>query len=490
MKKFAVSAVVISFIVALTLFISGCTEPPAADFVIDKETVSTGSAVSFDDLSFGEIVSWSWDFGDGTTSDEQNPSHVYSKKGNYTVSLATSNKAGNSIATKVITVLELPVAKMSVKSKTYAVAAEISFADASTGDISSCIWSFGDGTTSQAQHPVHTYSEKGTYIVSLAVSNQLESDTQTLDLQILEPPAADFIVDESVVAAGSEIIFADSSTGDITSYLWDFGDGETSTDKNPAHAYKRGGKIYTVSLNVSNEVGTDTVNKSIEVLEPVSADFSTLLNIVKTKVGTPLKFNDNSRGDVESWWWDFGDGTTSNERNPSHTYETGGLYTIKLTVGNKISSDTMVKDSHITITTIDIIRIDWCSNIDANGQRTVKMMGNFYVGDDIWLTFKVDGFEQVATKDGYEVWVSLTRLKVTNPDGERVIDQADVSEARGVILEADPSAYAWFQVPIGSAEPSDPFGEYSVVIEIKDMLSGDEYFAHSFFTIEKEYVAK
>ncbi|WP_141706506.1 PKD domain-containing protein, partial [Methanosarcina sp. A14] len=119
---------------------------------------------------------------------------------------------------------------------------------------------------------------------------------------------------------------------------WDFGDGSTSTDANPAHTYAVAG-TYTVNLTVSNADGSDTIGKAITVTG-TSASPTARFTLAPQIGRSPLtvKFTDKSVN-AASIKWDFGDGTTSTESNPSHTYTTG-FYIVRLTATNGDKSST------------------------------------------------------------------------------------------------------------------------------------------------------
>jgi PKD repeat protein len=141
----------------------------------------------------------------------------------------------------------------------------VSFTDLSTGAPTSWSWDFGDGNTSTAQNPSHTYDTPGTYTVSLTATNSFGSDTvDKVDYITVNtpppPPTADFSGTPTLGDAPLSVSFTDLSTGAPTSWSWDFGDGNTSTAQNPSHTYANSG-AYTVSLTVSNGGGSDTVDK-------------------------------------------------------------------------------------------------------------------------------------------------------------------------------------------------------------------------------------
>jgi len=163
-------------------------------------------------------------------------------------------------------------------------------------------------------------------------------------------PSADFTGSPTSGCKPLNVNFIDCSTGNPTSWNWNFGDGGTSPQQNPSHTYQNAG-TYTVSLTVSNQCGSDTETKTnyITILESPTANFSG----IPTSGCTPLNvnFTDLSSGDPTSWNWDFGDGGTSPQQNPSHEYQNSGTYTVSLTVSNQCGSDTKTETDYITVIT-------------------------------------------------------------------------------------------------------------------------------------------
>jgi len=144
---------------------------------------------------------------------------------------------------------------------------EVSFADQSTGDVTSWEWDFdNDGTVdSTSRNPTHTYSVAGTYSVSLTVTGPDDSDTETKSnyIQVAEVGEiiADFVGSPTSGTAPLEVQFTDQSAGEITDWVWDFGDGEASAEQNPSHTYSAVG-TYTVSLKAIGPDGSDTETKA------------------------------------------------------------------------------------------------------------------------------------------------------------------------------------------------------------------------------------
>ena len=464
-------ALVVAILVGLPVLVSACTKPPVASFTADKTIAAVGEAIRLTDNSTGEITSWSWDLGDGNTSTEQNPSHTYTIKGNYIASLTVSNKAGSNTATLGITVLEPPMASLAADKAKAAVREPIEFTNTSTGDITSWSWDFGDGNTSTEENPSHSYAKQGDYTASLTVSSEVGSDTDTSDIIVVGPPSASFSTSETKTKPGSSIQFTDESTGDVDSWSWDFGDGNTSTKENPSHTYAEKGD-YTVSLTVSNMAGSDTDTLAIVVLEPPKANFSA--SETKAKVNSSIQFTDESTGDIDSWSWDFGDGDTSTEENPSHTYRDGGTYTVSLKVSNAVSSDTREEKDYITISSFIISRMVMCSDVTGINVYTPQPDATFHVGDSAWLYFEVTGFEQRKTNGEYEVWIQWQGHKIYDPDGNLIWDESDtLSEGRETLTEMWVSPVWAFWWPMGVAERTDPLGEYRMEVKMVDKSTGE-----------------
>jgi PKD repeat protein len=214
----------------------------------------------------------------------------------------------------------------------------VKFTDTSTGTPTSWLWDFGDGGTSPEQNPTHIYTAEGTYAVKLTVSNSLGTDSEektgyiTVGSAVLAP-VTEFSSDLTSGKAPLTVQFKDVSTNTPTAWEWDFGDGKSSTEQNPTHTYETLG-AYTVKLTASNYGGSNSTTKTdyISVTSDVSApvaNFTTDAN--SGQVPFTVHFTDTSVGSVSSWKWDFGDGSISTEQNPTHTYVTVGSYNINLT---------------------------------------------------------------------------------------------------------------------------------------------------------------
>ena len=242
---------------------------PLADFSALPIVGSAPLPVTFSDASTNSPTAWSWTFGDGSTATVQNPSHTYASLGSYTVSVTATNAQGSNTCTKpnyisVVTSGSAPVADFTSDKTSGVSPLTVAFTDASANGPAWWWWSFGDGGTSTEQNPSHLYTTPGVYDVSLTVLNAYGADliTKTACLTVNAPPAAaDFTGSPVTGPAPLFVNFSDLTTNSPTSWSWDFGDGGTSTMRNPSHLYLTEGE-YTVTLTATNMIGSGTITKT------------------------------------------------------------------------------------------------------------------------------------------------------------------------------------------------------------------------------------
>ena len=220
----------------------------------------------------------------------------------------------------------------------------VNFTNNSVGPITEVHWDFGDGGTSTAYSPSHTYTNSGNYTVYLRVfAGPYYSQSSTV-IQVVSV-TADFSADLTTVNAGSLVTFTDTSTGTPTSWNWDFGDGSThATTQNPTHIYTVAG-TYTVTLIATNGYGSDTETKVNYITVNMVADFTAAP--ISGSVPLAVSFTDLSMGTPTSWFWDFGNGNTSTDQNPVNGYSNAGTYTVSLTATQGAFSDTETKVNYI-----------------------------------------------------------------------------------------------------------------------------------------------
>jgi PKD repeat protein len=303
---------------------------------------SLSNEIQFFDQSIGNPTNWFWEFGDGTASGEQNPIHEFEEAGEYEVCLSIFCEETGCEDTycEIIVVEQYPdcFAQFSYELNSQN-SIEVIFTDESFGLSLTWLWNFGDGASSTEQNPVHIYSEGGEYNVCLwiySLETQCESDTCVM-ISVIQPCEAGFLYEQDQENP-LRIEFTDQSIGNITQWIWDFGDGTISYLQNPVHIYPDSG-LYNVCLNVSdvntieycNDTYCDFVD--IEDVTGCSANFIALVDST-SKVPYLYYYYDKTIGNTVSWQWDFGDGDTSIEQNPIHVYQEPGDYVINLKITN------------------------------------------------------------------------------------------------------------------------------------------------------------
>jgi len=208
------------------------------------------------------------------------------------------------------------------------------------------LWDFGDGSTStNAAVTSHSYLTYGIYIISLTVSSKFCTEKFIQSISILAiPPVVDFLYNPPEGCVPLSVTFTNQSKfADASTYRWEFGDGEQSREVNPIHTYRKVG-TYTVSLEASNATGEKVVKTKPNIIRvyarPV-ASFDVKPKLLYIPGG--ILYTSNLSFDASVFLWDFGDGTTSSEYKPVHTYKEEGTYTIKLQASNQLGCVDSIK---------------------------------------------------------------------------------------------------------------------------------------------------
>ncbi|MCP3979095.1 MAG: PKD domain-containing protein [bacterium] len=322
---------------------------------------------------------------------------------------------------------EAPVADFASPATTGRSPLPVTFTDLSTGVPTSWDWDFGDGGTSTLQNPTHIYQASGTYTVSLTVGNAYGSDTVTkTDFVLVDviPPVADFAASVTAGLAPLDVDFTDQSTGGVpSSWLWDFGDGATSTLQNPSHTYTASG-FHAVSLTVTNPYGSDTLTRTgyvtVDFIPPVASFSGTPVSAASPFVTT---FTDESTGGVATAWsWSFGDGYGSTTQNPTHTYTVPGTYSVRLTASNAYGSDILWRTDYIEVGPGPPILADFVGapttgaaplQVDFTDQSVGHIISwEWDFGDDVQSTLQHPSHIFTIPDEEYDI-----ALTVTNADG-------------------------------------------------------------------------
>ena len=380
------------------------TSKPTASFTANNVTACTGPlTVTFNCSAIG-AVSYLWQFGDSATSTVANPVHTYNGSGSFTVKLIVKNAGGctDSII-KADFVIIAPPHILKIDSLPargcvpFTIYPKVVMQDSLP--VTSFQWNFGDGTTSNLASPVHTYSNAGSYDVTLIVATG-PGCTDTLKLvdgvKAGNRPTINFSATPRDACASTTINFTDLSSitgGVINDWYWLFGDGGSSVDQNPTYNYNDTG-YFNVTLIASNFGCSDTlkIDNYMHILPPIAAfDTSFFCN-------DPMKrrFIDKSIG-AQTWLWNFGDGATSTQQNPSHVYADTGVYNVSLKVTNGACDFTKTSPVPIINENGKITASDTVSCILTRVTYRVTNTRLANIQQYIWLPFGIGGDSTVNT---------------------------------------------------------------------------------------------
>ncbi|MEM9983688.1 MAG: PKD domain-containing protein, partial [Bacteroidota bacterium] len=325
---------------------------PDAEFATSATEGCAPLTINFLDLSTSPtdpIVNWVWNFGDGNVSNQQNPNHTYTAAGDYTVTLTVTTASGCQ-DTEVFQFVEVgvpPVPDFVANPRTVCVGQDVNFVDQSLGNVDNWVWVFGDGTIGGGQNPTHAYGDTGTYTVNLiAEFNGCRDTVVRQDYITVVGPLADFVPNPlEGCQLPLTVNFFDQSVN-ATSWFWTFDDGTFSTQQNPSKIFTNPG-TYNVTLTVTDSVSgcTDQFTLPYQITDP-TASFTAdqVVGCVPFDVNfTNLSFQSNN------YVWDFGDGTTTNVANPTHTYQNPGTYTVTLYARGGNCEDTLIRTDYITV---------------------------------------------------------------------------------------------------------------------------------------------
>jgi len=321
-----------------------------ASFTVSPGLICDGSQVTFTDFSTGNISSYSWAFGDGTTSSQQNPTHTYGGPGSYNVTLTISIPPScTATYSQTIEVHPNIAGGFTMQPPPYCVGNDIQFTDGSVGNPTSWNWSFGDGSTSSSQDPTHAYNSEGSYTIYFAAIDQFcgtAQDSATISVYHNPDPV---LHDDTTLCEGAIIFLAANDSGDA--YLWTT--GETTQDINYVMPGDSVVQVW-VSVDYHGCKGYDTVilhNRCVillpgafspnddgknDVFHPLATNVSDYNFLVFNRWGQQLYSNSSS--DVNQGW----DGKLKGELQPT------GVYIYYIT-GHFISGKAFTLQGNVTL---------------------------------------------------------------------------------------------------------------------------------------------
>jgi PKD repeat protein len=324
---------------------------PLSIFSPNKTTGCSPLLVSFGNTSPGNSNTYYYDFGDGSpilrTTSKSGVTHTFVSGAtkNFIITMVTENECGRSepsqYTIRVTPNTILPELVVNSTELEGCAPLTVNFHNNSIGG-SSYTYDFGDGTTTGPTHNApetvtHTFTKGGTYVVTLRATNSCSDTTTTETIVVYDQPQLQFTADNMSGCTGLNVKFKNQSTGGTT-YRWDFGDGSPeSTEFEPEHVYTGDKEFYNVTLSAVNARGCENtliMSQFVHIIPPPVARFNVNPSATIAYPDHEFKFEDQSENRPDKWEWTFGDGTTSTEQNPSHTYPDTGRFQVTLRVSN------------------------------------------------------------------------------------------------------------------------------------------------------------
>lgn len=375
-----------------------------------------------------------WDFGNGTFSALANPVNTYTNSTindqTYTIQLiATSVYNCSDTTSTSITVGAQPDAQFTATplSQLYP-SAQVSVLNGTSTGNWSYSWDWGDSNTSSLENPPsNTYATWGTYNITLIVYTTNCADTLIRPVTILPPlPIAAFTIPPYLGCEPERICFVNNSQYAVSS-TWEFGDGNSSNATNPCYTYFSAG-TFNVKLTTTGPGGqTDVANNTVIINPKPQANFSASPTVVQIP-NTPAQFQ-NSSIDADTYFWNFGDASTSTEENPEHTYTQVAQYDVMLIATNQYGCvDTLIRPQYIRGELVSDIVIPNAFTPSKTGSN-----GGFYdpanYDNDVFFPFTVNGIDDYQmtifnrwgelifeTKDLKVGWDGYYKGKLCQPD--------------------------------------------------------------------------
>jgi PKD repeat protein len=344
----------------------------------------------------GEIINWTWTFGDGVKDYGEEVDHTYSVYGTYLATLTVRDESGGINTTGVLITVrnQPPVALMNVSAVTALTGEAIHFDGSNSTDpenqIANYYWSFGDGESDTGPKVIHTYADDGWYTVRLTVVDEdsTSSYVEVIIKVLNRLPEAKAQVDPTTVKTHEDVTFSGASSkdedGTVLWFRWDFGDGNLGFGESVVHAYSDDG-IYTATLTLTDDDGAEaftTIDVTVVNRAPVSVAGDDAL----TRTGIPIRFDGRGSYDMDGtvalYHWDFGDETSAEGPVVNHAFPTYGTFTVVLTVTDD-DGDTASSNLTVTVENVQPVasitgdtRVQTGEPMELDGSSSYDLDGN------------------------------------------------------------------------------------------------------------------
>ena len=355
-------------------------DSPQAQLTATPAVGCSPLAVQFTDNSVvgtGAITTYQWAFGDGSSASGTTVNNTYSGVGSYNVTLSVSDVNGCSDVVTLsdhITVQDIDIVNFTASQTTWCdTPFTVMFTDLTAANPNyTYFWDFGDGNTSTTQNPTHTYTTLGNFVVQLTVTDAVSgcSKVKTKNNYIKVGSELSFTYTPSTGCEPLDVAFTNTTSGSTTGWSWDMGDGYTLTQQNPVHTYQDDGCFF-VSFTATKNGCTSTITSPncIQVNEAPQPSYTITSSNIACSIPHTVNFSGTSTLVGNTYLWDFGDGNTSTQQNPSHTYMTFGVFPVAFTAISAQGCSTTVITDTVKIQTVvadfSIDTISGCAPLDV-----------------------------------------------------------------------------------------------------------------------------
>src|SRR5690554_207065 len=369
---------------------------PVSSFTISPDGECAGTTISFNNTSTNTVAAttYNWNFGDGNTSNSENPNHSFTSGGNYTVILTVNNGAGctNSYSTTV-NALNIPLNSGIIGDDgdgnlincllpgNPTTSQTVSFLNNTTGAVS-YTWDFGNGNTSTDPNPSNFYDTFGTFPVTMTATGPNGCTvTETIEVVFEKFVSASLVLDVTEYSGCAPLSLSTLTNNSINAntFVWDFGDGSapytTTTMTPPTHVYTDEGS-YEIRLTASNSCNTAQATISpIIIVDKPQVDFLITGNTGCAPASLGFVNNTTGASPANAFDWDMDNGNTYNTTvtPPIQNYDEAGNYTISLTASNSCGDSTLTQTialDTIPVADFELDPDEGCSPLTVNVNNT------------------------------------------------------------------------------------------------------------------------